>query len=117
MFMIVGALSKPTDRDFMFMPTNMRAKKNCGKFMVLQKNNRVKKLVDLPTHCAILEFVQLIGDYMRGSIRMLVGFMIVFGAIGTIEVNPDADLLVQIIIALCGLSVMLTGVSAMREDV
>jgi hypothetical protein len=54
---------------------------------------------------------------MRGSIRMIVGFLIVFGAIGTIEVNPDADLLVQIIIALSGLAVMLTGVSAMREDV
>ncbi len=53
---------------------------------------------------------------MRGSIRMIVGFLIVFGAVGTIEVNPDADLLVQIVIAIGGLAVMLTGVSAMRED-
>lgn len=54
---------------------------------------------------------------MRGSIRMIVGFLIVFGAVGTIEVNPDANLIVQMVIAFAGLAVMLTGVSAMREDV
>lgn len=54
---------------------------------------------------------------MRGSIRMLVGLLIALGAVGTLEVNPDADLLVQMIIAVSGLAVMLTGVSAMREDV
>jgi len=53
---------------------------------------------------------------MRGSIRMLVGFLIVFGAVGTIEVNPDANLLVQMIVAGAGLAIMFTGVSAMRED-
>ena len=53
---------------------------------------------------------------MCGSIRMLVGFLIVFGAVGTIEVNPDADLLVQMIIAVAGLAIMLTGVSAMQEN-
>jgi hypothetical protein len=53
---------------------------------------------------------------MRGSIRMLVGFLIVFGAVGTIEVNPDADLLVQMIVAVTGLAIMFTGVSAMREN-
>jgi hypothetical protein len=54
---------------------------------------------------------------MRGSIRMLVGFLITFGAVGTIEVNPDANLIVQMVIALAGLAVMLTGVSAMKENV
>jgi hypothetical protein len=54
---------------------------------------------------------------MRGSIRFIVGFLIVFGAIGTVDVNPAADLLVQTVIAICGLAVMLTGVSAMRENV
>jgi phosphate starvation-inducible membrane PsiE len=83
---------------------------------LLQKNNKLKIVVDLLSHYDILEFVQLIGDYMRGSIRMIVGFLIVFGAVGTIEVNPDANLLVQIVIAIGGLAVMLTGVSAMRED-
>ena len=40
-----------------------------------------------------------------------------FGAVGTIEVNPDADLLNQMVIAVVGLAVMLTGVSAMKESV
>lgn len=53
---------------------------------------------------------------MRGSIRMLVGFLIVFGAVGTIELNPDADLLVQMIIAVGGLAIMLTGINAMKEN-
>jgi hypothetical protein len=77
----------------------------------------LKIVVDLFSHCAILEFVQLIGDYMRGSIRMLVGFLIVFGAVGTMEIDPNSDLLVQTIIAIAGLAVVLTGVSAMREEV
>lgn len=54
---------------------------------------------------------------MRGSIRMIVGFLIVFGAVGGIEVNPDADLLIQSLIAVCGLAVMFTGVSAMKGNV
>jgi hypothetical protein len=53
---------------------------------------------------------------MRGSIRMLVGFLIVFGAVGTMEVNPDANLLVQMIVAGAGLAIMFTGVSSMREN-
>ena len=56
-------------------------------------------------------------ELIRGSFRMLVGFLIVFGAVGGIEMNPDADLLVQMVIAVAGLAIMLTGVSAMREDV
>ncbi len=77
----------------------------------------MKKLVDLLSHCAILEFVQLIGDYyMRGSIRMLVGFLIVFGAVGSIEVDPNANLMLEMILAGAGLALLLSGVNAMRED-
>lgn len=54
---------------------------------------------------------------MRGSIRMLVGFLIVFGAVGSIELNPDANLLIQSLIAVCGLAVMLSGVNAMKGNV
>lgn len=54
---------------------------------------------------------------MRGSIRIFIGFLIVFGAVGGIEVNPNADLLVQTVIAICGLAVMFTGVNAMKENV
>ncbi len=53
---------------------------------------------------------------MRGSIIMLVSFLIVFGAVGGIEVNPDADVLTFMLVALGGLIGMLIGVSVMRED-
>ena len=54
---------------------------------------------------------------MRGSIIMLVSFLIVCGAVGGIEVNPDADLFTLMMIAIGGLIGMLIGVSVMREDV
>jgi hypothetical protein len=54
---------------------------------------------------------------MRGSIIMLVSFLIVFGAVGGIEVNPDADLLTLMMVAIGGLIGMLIGVNAMKENV
>ena len=53
---------------------------------------------------------------MRGSIIMPVSFLIVFGAVGGIEVNPDADLLTLMMIAIGGLIGMLIGVSVMKEN-
>jgi len=77
----------------------------------------LKIVVDFPAHYDILEFVQLIKrSKMRGSIIMLVSFLIVFGAVGGIEVNPDADLLTLIMVAIGGLIGMLIGVSVIRED-
>ncbi len=52
---------------------------------------------------------------MKGSIRILVGFMIAFGAVGTLEVNPEASLLVQSLLALAGLAIAYSGVRAMKE--
>lgn len=54
---------------------------------------------------------------MRGSIRALFGFMIALGAVGTVEINPDANLLVQITLATLGLAIMATGVAAMNKEV
>ncbi len=54
---------------------------------------------------------------MRGSIRMLVGFLIVFGAVGSIEVDPNANLMLEMILAGAGLALLFSGVNAMREDV
>jgi len=77
----------------------------------------LKIVVDILAHCAILEFIQLIKrSKMRGSVIMLVSFLIVFGAVGGIEVNPDADLLTLMMVAIGGLIGMLIGVSVMRED-
>jgi hypothetical protein len=77
----------------------------------------LKIVVDFVSRCDILEFVQLKRELkMRGFIIMLVSFLIVFGAVGGIEVNPDADLLTLMIIAIGGLIGMLIGVSVIRED-
>jgi hypothetical protein len=53
---------------------------------------------------------------MKGSIRMALGFLIVFGAAGTIEVDPDASLLVEVLLASLGLMIAYSGVRAMRES-
>lgn len=76
----------------------------------------MKIVVDFVSHCDILEFVQLIGDYMRGSIRMLVGFLIVFGAVGSIEVDPNANLMIEMILAGAGLALLFSGINAMKEN-
>ena len=52
---------------------------------------------------------------MQGSIRMAVGFLIVFGAVGTLEINPEASVLVQTAIAAVGLIIAYSGVQAMKE--
>ena len=86
-------------------------------FWCCKKTTVLKIVVDLPAHCDILEFVQLIKrSKMRGSIRMLVGFLIVFGAVGSIEVDPNANLMLEMILAGAGLAFMLSGVSAMQEN-
>jgi len=51
---------------------------------------------------------------MQGSIRMAVGFLLVFGAVGTLEINPEASVLVQAAIAAVGLIIASSGVRAMK---
>jgi len=53
---------------------------------------------------------------MRGSIRMLVGFLIAFGAVGSIEIDPNANLMIEMILAGAGLALMFSGVNAMKEN-
>lgn len=53
---------------------------------------------------------------MRGSIRMLVGFLIVFGAVGSIEIDPNANLMIEMILAGAGLALMFSGINAMKEN-
>lgn len=50
---------------------------------------------------------------MRGSIRFFLGLLIVFGAVGTLEVNADANLLAQVILAATGLLIMKSGADAL----
>lgn len=52
---------------------------------------------------------------MKGSIRIAVGFFIAFGAVGTLDYDPNASLLTQTVLALAGLAIMYTGVNAMKD--
>jgi hypothetical protein len=51
---------------------------------------------------------------MRGSIRALVGFLLVFGAVGGMD-TPDESLATLMAIAVLGLAIMWSGVDAMRK--
>lgn len=51
---------------------------------------------------------------MKGSIRFLVGFLVVFGAVGTLDFDPSANVLVQTGIAIVGIVIMYSGVRAMK---
>jgi heme O synthase-like polyprenyltransferase len=52
---------------------------------------------------------------MRGSIRLIVGFLLVFGAVGGMDFGPAEFLLYQIAIAVIGLFMMSSGVKAMNR--
>lgn len=52
---------------------------------------------------------------MRGSIRALVGFVIVFGAAGGLDNATDGQILGLTALACAGLALMASGVSAMRS--
>jgi len=54
---------------------------------------------------------------MKGSIRFFLGLLIVFGAVGTLEVNPDASLFAQGIVATLGLLLAKSGIDALGEKV
>ena len=51
---------------------------------------------------------------MRGSIRALVGFLVVFGSVGGMDTATDAQLGTLCVIAAAGLFAMASGVRAMR---
>ena len=51
---------------------------------------------------------------MKGSIRVIIGFILVFGAVGGMDTVPDA-LLTQIAVAIVGLGFMYSGTKAMER--
>ncbi len=51
---------------------------------------------------------------MKGSIRMFLGFLIMLGAAGTLEVDPTADFGSTALLAMIGLAFMLSGAVAMN---
>ena len=44
---------------------------------------------------------------MTGTIRLVVGFILVFGAVGGMEHQPEASLLAQTLVAFAGIALML----------
>lgn len=51
---------------------------------------------------------------MKGSIRVFVGMLLVFGAVGGMETGTDAQLPMQLIVAAIGLYSMHSGTKAMK---
>ena len=52
---------------------------------------------------------------MKGSIRIIAGLLIALGAVGTLDVEPSASVLVQAAIAAVGLAIMYSGVTAQNR--
>lgn len=53
---------------------------------------------------------------MKGSIRFILGLLIAFGAVGTLDVNPDASLRMQATVAIAGLLLMYSGLLANQRQ-
>ena len=51
---------------------------------------------------------------MQGSIRLVVGFLMVFGAVGALDHDPSASVFTATMVAFAGLAVMYSGVRAMN---
>lgn len=49
-------------------------------------------------------------------IRFAIGFMIAFGAVGTLEVDPNASLLTTVLLAGLGLTIMAFGVAKIQQQ-
>jgi len=70
---------------------------------------------DLKT-CGIIDPSNQTKDYiMQGTIRFFLGFLITFGAVGTLDADPAASVLVQTGIALVGLAIMASGAMALKN--
>jgi hypothetical protein len=53
---------------------------------------------------------------MKGSIRVAIGFLIVFGSVGGMDADPSASILLGLATAVLGLCLMYSGVTAMNRD-
>lgn len=51
----------------------------------------------------------------KGTIRVIIGFLITLGAVGTLDSDPQASVLIQVGIALVGLAIVASGVKAMNN--
>lgn len=49
-------------------------------------------------------------------IRFAIGFLMTFGAVGTLEVDPNASLLTTVLLASLGLTIMAFGVAKIQQQ-
>jgi len=52
---------------------------------------------------------------MKGSIRLAVGFIVVFGAVGGLDYATDMDCVILTIVAVMGLGLMYSGIRASEK--
>lgn len=52
---------------------------------------------------------------MKGSIRFFLGLIIVFGAVGGMDANPEASLLALLGLSVAGLGLMYSGARALSQ--
>ncbi len=51
---------------------------------------------------------------MKGSLRVLIGFLMTFGAVGSLDFDPTADVIITLLLASVGLLFMYSGVQALK---
>lgn len=54
---------------------------------------------------------------MKGSIRAFVGLLVVFGAVGNLDYDPSSSVLLAASLAVVGLLLMYSGVTAMNRSI
>jgi hypothetical protein len=52
---------------------------------------------------------------MKGTLRIILGFFLVFGAVGTMDYDPNASLLASLVLAVVGLISMFSGANALEN--
>ena len=52
---------------------------------------------------------------MKGTIRFVVGFLLVFGAVGGMETGTDAQLPMQLGLAMVGLLLLASAAGALKQ--
>jgi len=53
---------------------------------------------------------------MKGSIRIFIGFLLTYGAVGSLDFDPTADVVVALLLASVGLIMLYSGVQALKEE-
>ena len=51
---------------------------------------------------------------MKGSLRVIIGFLMTYGAVGSLDFDPTADVVVALLLASVGLLIMYSGVQALK---